>query len=253
MKKKKHEGEHESSERWLLTYADLITLLLGLFVILYAMSKIDAGKYAEIVAALGGVFGEGKMGMMQGNTGVMVPPIPAMPSERSRIEKEIRSAMKTAVDEGLVSISQDERGLTVHLMEELLFNSGKADLKESSLHTLDSLAAVLKRLPNDLRIEGHTDDVPINTPQFPSNWHLSVTRALNTAKYLIEHHNLPPDRVAVVGYSEYKPLVPNTTDVNRTRNRRVDIVIITSQVDLPLLEPSADSGHSIHSSKENLK
>jgi chemotaxis protein MotB len=240
VKKKKHDGEHDSSERWLLTYADLITLLLGLFVILYAMSKIDAGKYAEIVAALGGVFGEGKTGMMQGNNGVLAPPVNAMKAERARLADEIHSAMKTAVDEGLVSISTDEHGVTIHLMEELLFTSGSADLKESSLRTLDSLSVVLKRLPNDIRVEGHTDNVPINTAMFPSNWHLSVTRALNTAFYLIQKHDLPPARVSVVGYAEYRPLVPNTSDENRSRNRRVDIVVLSTADDVPVAVSSSE-------------
>jgi chemotaxis protein MotB len=226
VKKKHHEGEHESSERWLLTYADLITLLLGLFVILYAMSKVDAGKYAEIVAALGGVFGQGKTGMLQGNNGVMMQGVPRIPTERERIAEELRSALKDAVKENLVSIVENERGLTVHLMEELLFESGRAELKESSLSTLDSLASVLKTLSNDLRVEGHTDNIPIHNSQFPSNWHLSVARALNTAFRLIDRYGLPPERVSVVGFSEYQPLVPNSTDSNRSRNRRVDIVVV---------------------------
>jgi chemotaxis protein MotB len=224
-KKKVDHGEHDSSERWLLTYSDLITLLLGLFVILYAMSKVDAGKYAELVEALGGVFGKGKSSMMEGGAGVMSLPIPKMKSERDRIMEDIRGALKNQEKQKLISVSQNERGLTVHLMEELLFISGSADLKASSLSTLDTLAAVLKELPNNLRVEGHTDDVPIHTAAFPSNWHLSVARALNTAFYLIEKHKVNPEKISVVGYSEYRPLVPNISDETRIKNRRVDIVI----------------------------
>jgi chemotaxis protein MotB len=238
-KKKGGHGEHDNSERWLLTYADLITLLLGLFVILYAMSKVDAGKYAEVVEALGGVFGKGKASMMDGGAGVMSLPIPKMKTERDRIMEEIQSALKKQESQKLISVSQNERGLTVHLMEELLFTSGSADLKASSLGTLDTLAAVLKGLPNDLRVEGHTDDVPIHTAAFPSNWHLSVGRALNTAFYLIEKHALNPDKISVVGYSEYQPLVPNTSAENKMKNRRVDIVITVSS------NPTTDTGKHI--------
>ena len=93
---------------------------------------------------------------------------------------------------------------------------------------LDTLAQVLKTIPNDLRIEGHTDNVPIATARFPSNWHLSVIRALNTGYYIISKHKLNPEKISVVGYSEYRPLFPNDTEEHRARNRRVDIVIITS-------------------------
>jgi chemotaxis protein MotB len=111
-------------------------------------------------------------------------------------------------------------------MEELGFASGSADPKPSMLQVLDSLAAILKQLPHDVRIEGHTDDVPINTPLFRSNWHLSVARAVNVAYYLIEQHGLVPEKVSVAGYGEFRPLAPNTSEENRARNRRVDIVIM---------------------------
>jgi len=226
MKKKRHAEEHENSERWLLTYSDLITLLLGLFVILYAMSKIDAGKYAEIVNAMGIAFGSSK-GVMVGNVGVVDPALPTIQTERQKIAQEIRNALHLDTNPVPISISENERGITVHIMEELLFASGSADIKQSSLNTLDSLAKALKALPNDIRVEGHTDDVPINTPQFPSNWHLSVARAVNIGYYLIQRHGLNPEKVSVVGYSEYQPLVPNDSPDNRAHNRRVDIVIMT--------------------------
>ena len=228
MNKKEKPAEHDNDERWLLTYSDLITLLLGLFVILYAMSKIDAGKYAEIVSAMGGVFGKEKAGVLQGQTGMMQGAMPQLQNERTRIEKEIREALGSGLKKELVSVSQNERGITIHIMEELLFSSGSADFKASSLAVLDSLASVLKKIPNDIRIEGHTDNVPISSPQFPSNWHLSVARAVNAGFYLIQKHGLDPEKVSVVGYAEYRPLVPNTSDENRARNRRVDIVIITN-------------------------
>jgi chemotaxis protein MotB len=226
-KSKKGHEEHENSERWLLTYADLITLLLGLFVILYAMSKIDAGKYQQLVAALGGVFGKSNPGIVAGGAGVLQLPVPTMKNERQRIEQEVQSALRQQSKAGLVRVSHSERGITIHIMEELLFASGSAELKQASLQTLDTLARVLRGLPNDVRVEGHTDDVPIHTVTFESNWHLSVARALNTACYLIERDSLVPERVSVAGYGEYSPLVPNTSAENRTQNRRVDIVIVT--------------------------
>jgi chemotaxis protein MotB len=227
MKKKNQHGAHDNEERWLLTYADLITLLLGLFVILYAMSKIDAGKYAEIVNAMEGVFGSPK-GVMAGSMGIVEPPVNVLQRERQRIVEEIQSALQAAMKDNMISVSENERGITVHIMEEMLYPSGSADLKNTSLTTLDSLAGVLRMLPNDIRVEGHTDDVPIRSPNFPSNWHLSVARAVNIGYYLIERHGLTASKVSVVGYAEYRPLVPNDTPENRARNRRVDIVIVTN-------------------------
>jgi chemotaxis protein MotB len=233
MRKRKHaeEGEHENQERWLLTYADLITLLLGLFVILYAMSKIDTKKYAEVVVALGGVFGSADAAAsMKLRLRELQEGLPDVYVERAKLEAEIRKALELDTKKLPITVSQDERGVVVHLQEELLFPSGSADLKSTSLETLDRLAGVLRTLPNDVRIEGHTDDVPIKTAVFPSNWHLSVGRALNVGYYLIEKHGMNPEKVSVVGYSEYRPLFPNTTEENRARNRRVDIVVVTEPV-----------------------
>lgn len=229
--KRKHQAEEpENHERWLLTYADLITLLLGLFVILYAMSKIDSAKYAELISALSGVFGGPKQGIVTGNAGIVNTPVAMLRTEREHIEQELRQALHLNLPNGPVTITNDERGVTVHILEEMLFASGSAEFKQSSFATLDTLAAVLKTLENDVRVEGHTDDVPIHTALFPSNWHLSVARAVNAGYYLIEKHNIAPERVSVVGYSEYRPLVLNTSVENRSRNRRVDIVIITEAV-----------------------
>lgn len=232
LRKKKHHEVEESTDRWLLTYSDLITLLLGLFVILYGMSKIDSGRYEQVVAALGGVFGrDNTHGVLSGgatalNGGAATP----LQVERNRILQLVEHALESTKRKELVSFSQSERGVTVHLMEGLLFNSGSADLKESSLQILDTLAFVLKRLPNDVRIEGHTDDVPIHTGQYPSNWHLSVNRAVNTSYYMITKYGLNAEKVSVVGYAEFRPIVPNTTAENRARNRRVDIIIVTNAI-----------------------
>jgi chemotaxis protein MotB len=239
MKRRERHQVHDNEERWLLTYADLITLLLGLFVILYSISKVDAGKYAEISSALNGVFGAPR-GILTG--------APAMlgerGDEREQIANDLQQALNPDGEQIPISVTTNERGVTVHIMEELLFASGNADLKAASLPAMDTLAGVLRRLKNDLRVEGHTDNVPINTPQFPSNWHLSVARALNVAYYLIQRHGLTQERVSVVGYSEFRPLVPNDSPANKSRNRRVDIVILTpgSGQQTTSASPTADAG-----------
>jgi chemotaxis protein MotB len=223
--KKRQSDSHDNADRWLLTYADLITLLLGLFVILYAISKVDNNKYSQVVQALGGMFG--KNAAIIGSASAL-PGGPVV-SERQEIENKVRGALYEDIKSDLVTISQDERGVVVHLAEELLFPSGSATLKGSSLTSMDLLASVLKTLSNDIRIEGHTDNVPIKTSAFPSNWHLSVARAMNAGDYLMMQHGLKPERVTIVGYSEYKPLAPNTSVENRAKNRRVDIVVMSTE------------------------
>jgi chemotaxis protein MotB len=149
-------------------------------------------------------------------------------NERQRIAQDIRSALHLETKRLPIAISTNERGVTVHIMDELLFASGSAEIKESSMPALDSLARVLGELPNDFRVEGHTDNLPISTSAYPSNWHLSVARAVSIAYYLIQMHSLKPEKVSAVGYAEYQPLVPNDGDVHRAQNRRVDIVILAS-------------------------
>jgi len=118
--------------------------------------------------------------------------------------------------------------LTIHLLERLLFESGSAELKPEAKAVLDTIAEILKLLPNKIRIEGHTDDRPIKSARFPSNWHLSVARALNTAYYLMSK-GVNPEKISIAGYSEYRPIAPNDSEENRAKNRRVDIVIISTQ------------------------
>lgn len=230
-RKKKHHEEHESSERWLLTYADLITLLLGLFVILYAMSKVDQGKFQEVVVALNQAFG-GKT-IMAGNAGIT--DIPATSAgeagedsgesyEQEKLAKQIKESLNEYIQNSKIRLNNSSEGLTIHLAEMLLFDPGSAEVKPEAKIALDQLANTISNLSNDIRIEGHTDNVPINTPQFPSNWHLSIARALNTAYYLMQN-GMNPEKISIVGYSEYKPINSNETLDGRAENRRVDIII----------------------------
>ncbi len=230
MKKKIVNEESNNTERWLLTYADLITLLLGLFVILYAMSKIDSDRYTKMVSAFGGVFGKTEQSELVQNIYSLNSNLPDPKVEKFALIDKINGSLSDAVRSGMVSVSENERGITIHVLEKLLFESGSDELKTSSLNVLDMIAGELKKIPNDIRVEGHTDNVPIQTMRFPSNWHLSVSRAANTAYYLIYNHNLTPEKIAVAGYSEYHSIAPNTSAESRAKNRRVDIVIVTNLV-----------------------
>lgn len=203
----------------MITYADLITLLLGLFIILYSISNIDAGKYNNIVKSIGAAFGAPKP---------LIQPIIGKSTEKvqNNLKETLAKVAKDNNFEKSIKLEENERGIVIHILGDILFPSGNANLNDGSLIMLNKLAAIIKTLPNDIRVEGHTDNVPIGNGAFASNWHLSVNRALNTAYYLINNQNLSADRVSIVGYSEYKPIADNSTLEGRNQNRRVDIIII---------------------------
>ncbi|MBP7145896.1 MAG: OmpA family protein [Acidobacteria bacterium] len=227
MPRRKHGGgEHGGDERWLLTYADLITLLLGLFVILYAASQVDAQKFTALMQAFGTLLGGGS-GVMQGSMGAMEVPVPPKPAAVTEsISSIVESTLSDAISSGGASVSENDGGVTVHVAEMLLFDPGAAQLKPGALPVLDSLAHTLSSITNEIRIEGHTDDSPIHSAQYPSNWHLSVDRALNVGYYLMTQSSIRPERVWIVGFGEFRPIAPNTLEQGRARNRRVDIVIV---------------------------
>ena len=214
---------HESGDkdRYLITYADLITLLLGLFIILYAISNIDAHKYQRVVNAAGDIFGNRSKIVALNNNIVNKPSVPEL-----SLKAELTKLIDKYHYNNSIRLEQNARGITIHILDDILFASGSANLADGSLMILNRLAKILKELPNDIRVEGHTDNVPINTSAFPSNWHLSVARALNTAYYLIKNEELNPEKISIIGYSEYKPIDSNATPEGRATNRRVDIVII---------------------------
>ena len=148
-------------------------------------------------------------------------------SPTEKLKGDLNNLIEKNNYSGSIRLDQNERGITVHILEDIMFNPGKSELVENSKHVLKNLAVILRELSNDIRIEGHTDNIPINTPVFPSNWHLSVARATSTAYYLMEGEKLNPDKISVVGYADVKPIAPNDTPEHRSQNRRVDIVIIT--------------------------
>ncbi|MEW6194108.1 MAG: OmpA family protein [Bacteroidota bacterium] len=213
--------EDGDKDRYLITYADLITLLLGLFIILYTMSNIDVNKYKGVVSALGNIFGsETNLSSVSSSTNTIIPkPSDKLADDLSRLIQQYNYSSS-------VRLEQNERGVTIHIMDDIMFAPGRAELSNASKIVLKRLADVIRTLPNDIRIEGHTDNIPINTVQYPSNWHLSVDRALSTGYYLIQNEGIFADKVSVVGYAEYRPIASNDTPQSRALNRRVDIVIL---------------------------
>ena len=213
--------ESSEKDRYLITYADLITLLLGLFIMLYTSSNLDLQKYENILGAIGDVFGNEVPTLKVDNK-----TIENFTTPLDNLKQDVENLINNNGYSSSIKLEENSRGITIHILEEIVFPSGSADLKKGSLIVLSQLGAIIRKLPNDIRIEGHTDNVPISNAAFPSNWHLSVARALNTAYYLVNKENLAADKVSIVGFSEYKPIETNETPAGRASNRRVDIVII---------------------------
>lgn len=283
MSRKRHEEpEKENNERWLLTYSDLITLLMIFFVVLYSMSKIDADKFRAIADSLNKSLGGSQPSKMEiannpngpafldtGNmTSKATQPgksnnpdntsdnnLSAQSSVQSsevsqgNIEAENMSieAIKAKVDkfardndiETKLISSIEERGLVVSIQDTLLFDSGSATLTPKARSILEKIAVVLNGTPNFIRVEGHTDNLPIHTPQFPSNWELSASRATNVVQLMIDSGGISPERLSEIGYSQYRPIMSNDTEAGRSRNRRVDLIILRSKYDA--VEPSSSN------------
>lgn len=260
-RKRKQEAEHDNSERWLLTYSDLITLLMIFFVVMYAMSNVDAQKYQVLSQSLEGALnpaalaGTGGGGSGEGG-GISIDELTESLADGStdKIDPELIAAAQEIQNlvrqNGLqdkVSVSVQERGVVVGLMNTVLFDSGSAQIKQDAMPTLIAIGQIANGVHNYIRIEGNTDDVPQSSEKFPSNWELSVVRATEVVKLLIAQSGVEPDRISAVGYGEYRPSVPNTSAENRAKNRKVDIVILNDQLDKS--ESTMDNGNK--SSSEN--
>lgn len=186
------------------------------------MSNIDMDKYTATVNTFGDIFGTSGNIKTIKSTPDYNQNFKSAPSLMESLERVITENGYGAA----VKLIQNERGITVSILDDILFASGKAELGVGSKNVLNKLSNVIRTIPNDLRIEGHTDNVPISSHTYSSNWHLSVARATNTAYYLMTEERIPQGRVSVVGYSENKPVAPNDSPEGRAQNRRVDIVIL---------------------------
>ncbi len=247
MSKKKH-PEHVNHERWLVSYADFITLLFAFFVVLFASGQTDKRKQVKLAQAMqnaftyNGVFDAHSktppisQDAAASSTGAPAPitmPLPALPNLSAEAavqnEKHIRETVQKAVsaktlDNGAVTLRASAEGLVVSLHEAGFFESGSAEVRPVAL---EALLAVAHALPHQaMRVEGHTDDVPIHTAQFASNWELSTARAVSITRLLLGEHATKAEWISAAGYAEFRPVAANDTEAGRGRNRRVDIVLL---------------------------
>lgn len=248
VRRRDHEEEHDNEERWLLTYADMITLLMVLFIVLFSIGQLDLKKFEQLRSGLASSFGTSDSVALDGGTGVLdggATPLDeksaseilaqqrAAQAEATRQLQQTAEAVKqTLAGQGLgdkVTFRLEDRGLVLQIVtDEVLFDLGKADLRPEGKAVLDGLAAALKQVPNNIAVEGHTDNRPISGFPFASNWELSSFRATTVLRYLVEQRGLDRTRISAAGFGEEHPLVPNDTPAHQAQNRRVEIVVLAA-------------------------
>jgi chemotaxis protein MotB len=230
-------------ERWLVSYADLVTLMFAFFVVMFAASQADKQKVRQVSESvaraleqdrvgsrirhlLGGAAGDAGTHDASPVTGKPLPQasgkmaelLPSMQHLSAELEEEIKS--------GKLHINLEPRGLVISLKQAAFFPTGDDTVSPAVYSIMEKLATVIRKLPNPVRLEGHTDAVPISNGRFASNWHLSVARSIAMLELLTSRYGIPPSRLAVVGYGDTVPVDANTTEEGRGRNRRVDITIL---------------------------
>jgi chemotaxis protein MotB len=238
MARHKHEHEHENHERWLISYADFITLLFAFFVVMFASSQADKSKakavsesvteafegpgaVAKIAAAIAGKPHEQSAnkaaGQGEGDGGKQ---------ELSHSLDTLVKDLKQEIEAGKIGVSMEARGLVVSLQQSAFFPSGEDTLLPGALTSMDKIALVIGKLPNQIRLEGHTDAIPISNGRFRSNWELSSARGLTVLEWLETRHRISSRRMAIVAYADTIAKGSNDTEEGRARNRRVDITIL---------------------------
>jgi len=263
MNRRKNKAPRPSHDRWLVSYADFITLLFAFFVVLYASSQADQKKAAQVAASIKGAFQQlgvftgtapGDAGIPGNNTGrpdLTDAPLrlikvagtadkkygaPGYGIDVDSLRSELEGALGDEIRKHEVQVRTSPEGLVVSLREIGFFKSGEADLLKDGRETLMRIAGILGNRGFEIRIEGHTDNVPIHTAKFKSNWELSSSRATQVVSLLIEQYHFNPTLISAAGYSQYRPVADNSTEQGRAANRRVDLIIVGKAPDV---EPPA--------------
>ena len=249
MARRRKPEQHANHDRWLVSYADFITLLFAFFVVMFASAEADRGKAArvsesvrkalddgQVASVLAGILGGTKDNKGKGNAMMMGPggaqrtpresPPPTPPDLAGSLDA-LRSALKTEIEKGQLQITLEHRGLVISLREAAFFASGNDVVYPGTYASIEKVAQAIRQLPNPVRLEGHTDSVPIHNSRFRSNWELSAARGIATLDLLTSRFGVPPERMAVAGYAETVPLESNDTEEGRAHNRRVDVVILS--------------------------
>ena len=249
---RRHKAEaHENHERWLVSYADFITLLFAFFVVMFASTQADKNKaravsdsvrdaleHGQFSSAISVVLGRGKHEasrppsssehVLQSDN-PPPPPKPGHPADLAKSLETLQQGLARELDAGKVQLHLEGRGLVISLREAAFFASGDDRVAPASIPIVGKIAEVVRDLPQPLRLEGYTDSIPIHTPRFRSNWELSSARAIAMLELLSQQFRIAPERMAVAGYAENYPVDSNETDEGRAHNRRVDLVVLSAE------------------------
>jgi len=247
--------DHANHERWLVSYADFITLLFAFFVMLYSHSQMDRAQAERISQAFREAMQEGRLSHVLARLLKNAPPPkpraqspaslpPATLDPRSTIEllpslQELQEKLKAEIHSGKVEVRMERRGLVISLKEASFFPPGGDTIQPQALPVIENIAVELRRIPNPIRLEGHTDSTPIHNSRFRSNWELSAARGIAMLELFATRFQIPRERMAIAGYADTAPVASNDTEQGRARNRRVDIVVLNETGSLG--EPQAQS------------
>lgn len=228
--------DNNGGSRWLLTYADMITLLLIFFIIMYSISTTSANRFAKFVQTVQNgfstfsskraIFPTGNIPERGESHRTNIANYLSEEIKFMKVKEGLINNLKKEIENGEINISNEERGLNLKINDNLLFKNGTATLTKSAEAILLKISPVINNIPNKVTVEGHTDSIPIKSTIFPSNWELSATRATNVTRYFLEKCNLDPSRFSATGYAEYRPIYANDPILGNSRNRRVEIVVL---------------------------
>lgn len=260
MARRKKIEEHDNHERWLVSYADFITLLFAFFVVMYSISSVNEGKYRVLSDTLEGVFSQPKRTISPVQIGeiargetdedkepepgkpdtpkydIELPEVPTytpppVPEETiktiNELTKQLSTTLADLIDSEDVIIKKGDDWLELEIKSNVLFSSGESRLAKAAVPVIGEIADILRASANPIQVEGFTDNKPINTPRFPSNWELSAARAASVV-HLLDRYGIDPNRMSAIGYGEYKPIADNATEEGRQKNRRVVLVVLGS-------------------------
>lgn len=221
-------NENAGGMRWLLTYSDLITLLLAFFIILYSISRLDVSKFQAITQSLKMAFNGRPAVIPLGKAPPtdLIPKPVTHPSNLQKLFAEIQHLIQQEGLAGHVSVAMAPEGIVISFFQPVLFASGSATLRPAAKPVLMKVAALVNNVPNQVNVRGYTNNVPIHTGTFPSNWELSAGRALTVLHFLVAQGAVAPTRLRATAFGQYHPFVPNTTRHNLAENRRVELVIL---------------------------
>lgn len=255
--------ESENTERWMVSYADFVTLLFAFFVVMYAISSVNEGKYRVLSDTMNEAFKvapkspepiqigkENRAISSAESTKDVIKPIKVLPkSERTykhemqQIAETVSTSVQPLIDQGLIKVTKHDLWVEIEMNSKILFSSADSEVEDEAYPALKALAGVLKTLPNSVDVEGHTDNIPIRNELFPSNWELSASRAASVVN-LFTRYGVDPRRLSSIGYAEFRPIANNSTSEGRLRNRRVKVVILADKNARRIVEIDRDIGQA---------